>query len=138
MILEGSDSKSNVLSTHITNNPLLVASLLTHRFAIALPPSLTDMSVEGQRSRSLEMHQMHEAFLSVSARFKVLWSVFQTHSKAEDDYIWPKLQSKLGDDVSVGSHGITNKGERENKKVGRLGINEEDYEEDHEEVRGGE
>ena len=66
-----------------------------------------------------EIKRMREVEKKVSARFRVIWSVFQAHSKAEDDYIWPRLQEKLGDDISVGSHG---------EKKGAL-INEEDYEE---------
>lgn len=32
----------------------------------------------------------------VAGRFKVIWSVFRAHSTAEDDFIWPALQSKTG------------------------------------------
>ena len=97
---------------------------------------------------------MHLTSLSVCARFKVLWSVFQTHSKAEDDYIWPKLHEKMGDTKS--SHNNNNKtittndtathtkgevgGVNTDSRVGKddgstngVKINEEDYEEDHEE-----
>ena len=30
----------------------------------------------------------------VAGRFKVIWSVFRAHSTAEDEFIWPALQSK--------------------------------------------
>jgi hypothetical protein len=30
----------------------------------------------------------------VAGRFKVIWSVFQAHSAAEDEFIWPALQKK--------------------------------------------
>jgi hypothetical protein len=30
----------------------------------------------------------------VAGRFKVIWSVFRAHSSAEDEFIWPALQSK--------------------------------------------
>jgi iron-sulfur cluster repair protein YtfE (RIC family) len=30
----------------------------------------------------------------VASRFKVIWSVFRAHSSAEDEFIWPALQSK--------------------------------------------
>ena len=30
----------------------------------------------------------------VAGRFKVIWSVFRAHSSAEDEFIWPTLQSK--------------------------------------------
>jgi iron-sulfur cluster repair protein YtfE (RIC family) len=30
----------------------------------------------------------------VASRFKVIWSVFRAHSAAEDEFIWPALQSK--------------------------------------------
>jgi iron-sulfur cluster repair protein YtfE (RIC family) len=30
----------------------------------------------------------------VASRFKVIWSVFRAHSQAEDEFIWPALQSK--------------------------------------------
>eukprot|EP00588_Corethron_pennatum_P017061 CAMPEP_0194305476 /NCGR_PEP_ID=MMETSP0171-20130528/2905_1 /TAXON_ID=218684 /ORGANISM="Corethron pennatum, Strain L29A3" /LENGTH=766 /DNA_ID=CAMNT_0039057017 /DNA_START=227 /DNA_END=2529 /DNA_ORIENTATION=- len=39
----------------------------------------------------------------ISARFKVIWSVFRAHSSAEDEFIWPALRSKLGRGDSMGS-----------------------------------
>lgn len=38
---------------------------------------------------------MYELEKRVAARFKVIWSVFSAHSKAEDEFIWPALQQKL-------------------------------------------
>lgn len=35
----------------------------------------------------------------VAGRFKVIWSVFRAHSAAEDEFIWPALQSKQKKDI---------------------------------------
>ena len=42
------------------------------------------------------------------ARFKVIWSVFQAHSKAEDNYIWPKLKEKQEKNIKEGKGGDKN------------------------------
>ena len=38
--------------------------------------------------------QLNELERRVASRFKVIWSVFKAHSSAEDEFIWPTLQSK--------------------------------------------
>ena len=65
-----------------------------------------------------------EAQRQAEARFKVIWSVFQAHSKAEDEYIWPKLKEKQQQNIKSGRGGDQNVLEK---------IREEEYEEDHQE-----
>lgn len=47
------------------------------------------VKAEGSRSDHLEDLERR-----VAGRFKVIWSVFRAHSSAEDEFIWPALQSK--------------------------------------------
>lgn len=41
-----------------------------------------------------DRHKVNELECRVNGRFKVIWSVFRAHSSAEDEFIWPALQSK--------------------------------------------
>ena len=50
----------------------------------AAPSDNTDASID--RIADIERR--------VAGRFKVIWSVFQAHSAAEDEFIWPALQKK--------------------------------------------
>ncbi|GMI12151.1 hypothetical protein TrVE_jg37 [Triparma verrucosa] len=59
-----------------------------------------------------------------SGRFQVIWSVFQAHSKAEDDYIWPCLKAKQERNIKEGK-------QHDRQVLDK--IREEEYEEDHEE-----
>ena len=43
---------------------------------------------------SRSFHELSELERRVVGRFKVIWSVFKAHSSAEDEFIWPTLQSK--------------------------------------------
>lgn len=43
----------------------------------------------GERNQKVD-----ELERKVAGRFKVIWSVFRAHSSAEDEFIWPTLQSK--------------------------------------------
>lgn len=49
---------------------------------------------------SREVRVMEE---SIRNRFRLLWSVFQAHSTAEDNTIWPALHKKLGPDGPMSS-----------------------------------
>lgn len=86
----------------------------------------------------------------VVGRFNVIWSVFQAHSKAEDEFIWPALQSKTqgricgspcgspkhvsgdstdieGDSCNAGGGAVDGANKTEHNV-----IEQEEYEEDHE------
>ena len=43
--------------------------------------------------------QLQELERRVAGRFKVIWSVFRAHSSAEDEFIWPALQSKTKGEI---------------------------------------
>ena len=53
---------------------------------------LSGMILEGKQGQ--DTHQLSELERRVAGRFKVIWSVFRAHSSAEDEFIWPTLQSK--------------------------------------------
>jgi iron-sulfur cluster repair protein YtfE (RIC family) len=58
----------------------------------ALERDVTELSrtvLNGERNQ-----QLIDLERSVAGRFKVIWSVFRAHSSAEDEFIWPTLQSK--------------------------------------------
>ena len=57
----------------------------------------------------------------VASRFKVIWSVFKAHSSAEDEFIWPALQSKTQGKVT--HHHAPQKNVQT--------VEQEEYEEDH-------
>ena len=53
--------------------------------------------------RTSEKQQVSELERRVAGRFNVIWSVFRAHSSAEDEFIWPALQSKTQGRIN-GSH----------------------------------
>jgi len=53
---------------------------------------------------------------SIASRFHLIWSVFQAHSGAEDEFIWPELKRKMGE---------------KSKKV----LEQTEYEDDHEQEK---
>jgi len=73
----------------------------------------------------------------VAGRFKVIWSVFRAHSSAEDEFIWPALQSKTLGRI----RGSTSKQQEAGESAGADRptetqdssevIEQEEYEEDH-------
>ena len=67
----------------------------------------------------------------VTGRFKVIWSVFRAHSSAEDEFIWPALQSKTQGRIN-GSHKYKS-GEAWDPSSATESkmIEKEEYEEDH-------
>jgi hypothetical protein len=50
---------------------------------------------------SSDYNSLSELERRVAGRFKVIWSVFRAHSSAEDEFIWPTLQSKTGQGKQV-------------------------------------
>eukprot|EP00980_Cylindrotheca_fusiformis_P026360 scaffold15973_cov120-Cylindrotheca_fusiformis.AAC.1 len=59
----------------------------------ALEKEVAELShtvLEGEKRQSI----LNSLERRVAGRFKVIWSVFQAHSSAEDDFIWPALKSK--------------------------------------------
>jgi len=64
----------------------------------------------------------------VTGRFKVIWSVFQAHSSAEDEFIWPALQSKTGQCLGSPHHSHSETDERSQSSL----IEQFEYAEDHE------
>jgi len=71
----------------------------------------------------------------VAGRFKVIWSVFRAHSSAEDEFIWPALQSKTKGRVSGNRsprcHHHSAGQEADGAKSDDDVIVQEEYEEDH-------
>ena len=65
----------------------------------------------------------------VASRFHLIWSVFQAHSQAEDEFIWPTLKMKLAKlQPSNGSQNQQSDGK--GCCVSTL-LGQEEYEEDH-------
>lgn len=54
----------------------------------------TDVNELSQSAAKGEGAQLEVLEKRVAGRFKVIWSVFRAHSSAEDEFIWPALQSK--------------------------------------------
>lgn len=72
----------------------------------------------------------------VASRFKVIWSVFRSHSSAEDEYIWPALSRKTAAGRSMESGGSSSSGGvgaggKRTKESNDEVIVQEEYEEDH-------
>jgi hypothetical protein len=63
---------------------------LSHQSSVA---NRNRSSVDGSSTNKPES-QLETLERRVTGRFKVIWSVFRAHSAAEDEFIWPALQSK--------------------------------------------
>jgi len=68
----------------LQNSAVSLSNLVPSKNKTEVSPSLSEMARK------------------VAARFQVIWSVFTSHSSAEDEFIWPALRNKLG---SVGEGG---------------------------------
>ena len=68
----------------------------------ALKALENDVTALSQAVR-LQSDQQQVLERCVSGRFKVIWSVVRAHSSAEDEFIWPALQSKTQGRIN-GSH----------------------------------
>lgn len=53
-----------------------------------------DMMPPATRSEAEELSWIADLERRVAGRFKVIWSVFKSHSEAEDEFIWPALKIK--------------------------------------------
>ena len=104
---------------------------------------------ENDESEKFDMQVASELSNNVASRFHLIWSVFQAHSGAEDEFIWPalkmKIESKKGtsstsSSTSVASGSGSGSGDPNNssstpngKKCGcESFLEQEAYEEDHE------
>jgi len=68
----------------------------------------------------------------VAGRFKVIWSVFRAHSTAEDEFIWPALQSKTGRHLGSPKSNPAAPEQASNNHTEKPSVVEQDeYEEDH-------
>jgi Zinc-ribbon/CHY zinc finger/Ring finger domain len=81
----------------------------------------------------------------VTGRFKVIWSVFKSHSQAEDEFIWPALKLKSQGEIQSSpknspmyTHGhdvhaaVTNNSNEQSRNIGSdINLEQEEYEEDH-------
>jgi hypothetical protein len=74
----------------------------------------------------------------VASRFKVIWSVFKSHSQAEDEFIWPALKLKSqGEVVSSPKSSPKYVPNQDSTKLepmnlkSDLNVEQEEYEEDH-------
>jgi hypothetical protein len=103
---------------------------------------LTD-HVQLQKKNDCHFDLVADLERRVAGRFKVIWSVFRAHSSAEDEFIWPALQSKTlgrirgspprqepGEAVSEEQVLQDSPGSIENDTGDEL-IEQEAYEEDH-------
>ena len=57
--------------------------------------TLQQPSTPTQSSLAMEIHAASKLSGAVSSRFHLIWSVFQAHSHAEDEFIWPALKAKV-------------------------------------------
>jgi len=85
---------------------------------------LLRMSVD----RGIIDSKVSELERQVTGRFKVIWSVFQAHSSAEDEFIWPALQSKTGQCLGSPHHSESETDEGSESSL----IEQFEYVEDHE------
>jgi len=89
-----------------------------------------------EQEESFEIQKASELSNSVASRFHLIWSVFQAHSGAEDEFIWPALKMKIeskkrNSSVTVSGSTSTNN-TTPSKKCGCESILEQEaYEEDH-------
>lgn len=80
----------------------------------------------------------------VAGRFKVIWSVFKSHSQAEDEFIWPALKLKTQGEVvsspkcalkakddNTASDSKRDQDELLGKHDEKVHVEQEEYEEDH-------
>ncbi|GMH94752.1 hypothetical protein TL16_g12993 [Triparma laevis f. inornata] len=104
------DCLRNALAS-LQSDALLLQTTYQNTLSPLHPPNTVHPSV---------LHASQKAY----GRFQVIWSVFQAHSKAEDEYIWPCLKAKQERNIKEG------KGSDE---MVLEKIREEEYEEDHEE-----
>ena len=92
---------------------------------------LLDLVVEGKKLQDLKKLEGR-----VAGRFKVIWSVFRAHSSAEDEFIWPALQSKTegrvkGSPVYLPGEELASRTKPVVASTPQGKIEQEEYEEDH-------
>ncbi len=88
--------------------------------------------------KPFELHIAADLSNSVASRFHLIWSVFQAHSGAEDEFIWPalkmKLESKKSSSTATTNYDGNNNNEKNSSspKCGcEASLEQEEYEEDH-------
>lgn len=57
--------------------------------------TVTESADTGDKSPKFEIQKANTLSNSVASRFHLIWSVFQAHSGAEDEFIWPALKMKI-------------------------------------------
>jgi|AntRauTorckE5430_2_1112549.scaffolds.fasta_scaffold05721_2 hypothetical protein len=115
---QGSDDSPSISSLKGSDNDIKISTTATAPISRLTPMPIFDM----QKASDLST--------SVASRFHLIWSVFQAHSGAEDEFIWPALKKKIEStkrsDPSPG--GTTSS----SKKCGcESNLEQESYEEDH-------
>jgi hypothetical protein len=119
-------------------------------FIVLTSDSLNDygqVSTTRQPLSSSTSHQLKLADLErrVAGRFKVIWSVFKSHSQAEDEFIWPALKVKSQGEIhsspknspkyepehDVDAVVAKKSNELTNNISSDINLEQEEYEEDH-------
>lgn len=89
-----------------------------------------DTNEESKESESFDIHVASDLSRSIASRFHLIWSVFQAHSGAEDEFIWPALKMKVG--LKKKDPNATESSKGSSQKCGCESFLEaEEYEEDH-------
>mmetsp|Transcript_4155 Transcript_4155/g.5768 ORF Transcript_4155/g.5768 Transcript_4155/m.5768 type:complete len:258 (-) Transcript_4155:1493-2266(-) len=61
-----------------------------------LKASPSESAISNTELQSFDLGLCADLAASISSRFHLIWSVFQAHSGAEDEFIWPALKRKVG------------------------------------------
>jgi len=104
----------------------------------SLLPSSSDATSASNTSTSgtFEIPVAADLSNSVASRFHLIWSVFQAHSGAEDEFIWPALKmkiesKKINKETSTSSSSSTTTTVPVAKCGCESSLEQEEYEEDH-------
>jgi len=90
-------------------------------------------SVDNQEETTkFNIHLASDLSKSIASRFHLIWSVFQAHSGAEDEFIWPALKMKVGGKKKEQQHTSEGANKSPAQKCGcEISLEAEEYEEDH-------
>mmetsp|Transcript_1220 Transcript_1220/g.1908 ORF Transcript_1220/g.1908 Transcript_1220/m.1908 type:complete len:716 (-) Transcript_1220:66-2213(-) len=67
---------------------------------------LRKQAAEIERNSNVSNEEHFELELQVISQFQIFWAVFQSHSTAEDEFIWPALKDKASKTINTFSKGI--------------------------------
>eukprot|EP00557_Chaetoceros_sp_GSL56_P005145 CAMPEP_0176502072 /NCGR_PEP_ID=MMETSP0200_2-20121128/14541_1 /TAXON_ID=947934 /ORGANISM="Chaetoceros sp., Strain GSL56" /LENGTH=599 /DNA_ID=CAMNT_0017901085 /DNA_START=355 /DNA_END=2155 /DNA_ORIENTATION=+ len=87
-------------------------------------------------SLKFDIEKANDLSNNVASRFHLIWSVFQAHSGAEDEFIWPALKTKIESKKRSGNAAGTGGSTQSSTIPVHCGceshLEQESYEEDHE------